>query len=87
MNPAARPCLLTAAATLALLPCGCAESPAFDIMGSLFPAWLLCIALGAFLAVVTHGLLVRFRIRLLFPMLAYPCLAAAYTFTLWLVLF
>jgi len=56
-------------------------------MGSLFPAWLLCIALGILLAVVTRWLLLWFRIQLLLSALAYPSLAAAFTFAIWLVFF
>jgi hypothetical protein len=66
---------------------GCSQAPAIDLMGSLFPAWLLCIAIGALLAVLTHWLLIRRRIHLLFPFLTYPCLAAVYTFMIWLIFF
>ena len=72
---------------LVLAISGCSQAPAIDVMGSLFPAWLLCIALGALLATVTRWQLTRHRISLLFPFLIYPCLAAAYTFTIWLVFF
>jgi hypothetical protein len=66
---------------------GCSKAPAFDVMGSLFPAWLLCIVLGALLASLTRWQLTRHRINLLFPFFTYPCLAAAYTFAIWLVCF
>ena len=74
-------------AFLILLPSGCSKAPAFDIMGSLFPAWILCIALGILMAAFAHWLLSRWRVRLLFPMLAYPCLVAVFTFTIWLIFF
>ena len=66
---------------------GCSQAPAFDIMGSLFPAWIFCIALGILLAVFTRWLFARCRIRLLFPVIAYPCLAAVFTFSIWLIFF
>jgi hypothetical protein len=66
---------------------GCSQAPSIDVMGSLFPAWLLCIALGTLAAVLSRWLLLRYRIQLLFPFLAYPCLAAAFTFAIWLVFF
>lgn len=66
---------------------GCSQAPAIDVMGSLFPAWLLCIAVGALLATLTRWQLNRLRVNLLFPFIAYPCLAAAYTFAIWLVFF
>jgi len=66
---------------------GCSRAPAIDVMGSLFPAWLLCIAFGATLTAGTHWLLMRRKVYLLFPFLTYPCMAAAYTFLIWLVFF
>jgi len=75
------------ATCIAMMTSSCSQAPAIDVMGSLFPAWLLCIALGIPLAAVTHWLLLRYRIRLLFPFLAYPCLAAIFTFAIWLVFF
>ena len=75
-------------ATCVLLLCSsCSQAPAIDLMGSLFPAWLLCIALGILFAVLTRWLLLRYRIQLLLPFLAHPCLAAIFTFSIWLVFF
>ena len=71
----------------ALLTVGCAMSPTYDVMGSLFPAWLVCIVLGILLAVLSRWLLLRLRIALLYPVIAYPCLAAVFTFTIWLIFF
>ena len=66
---------------------GCSQAPAIDVLGSLFPAWLLCIALGSLLTTMTRWQFTRHRIGLVFPFITYPCLAAAYTFTIWLVFF
>jgi YtcA family len=66
---------------------GCSQAPAVDVMGSLFPAWLLCIALGAVFSTVTHWILTRRVINLPFPFLTYPCLGAVYAFTIWLAFF
>jgi hypothetical protein len=77
-------CLAT---SVAVMSCGCSQAPAIDVMGSLFPAWLLCIAIGIPAAVLCRWLLLRYRIQLLFPFLAYPCLAAVFTFAIWLVFF
>jgi hypothetical protein len=66
---------------------GCSQAPAVDVMGSLFPAWLLCIALGAVFSTVTHWILTRRVISLSFPFLTYPCLGAVYAFTIWLAFF
>ena len=73
--------------SLVLMITGCSMAPAFDVMGSLFPAWLLCIALGVVLATVTRWLLTRRQISLPFPFLTFPCLGAVYTFAIWLVFF
>jgi fructose-specific phosphotransferase system IIC component len=56
-------------------------------MGSLFPAWLVCILVGTILTVLARWLLLRARIDLLYPVLVYPCLAAVFTFAIWLVFF
>ena len=66
---------------------GCSQAPAVDVMGSLFPAWLLCIVLGAVFSTVTHWILTRRAISLSFPFLTYPCLGAVYAFTMWLAFF
>ena len=66
---------------------GCSQAPAVDVMGSLFPAWLLCIALGAGFATATHWILTRRLITLFLPFLTYPCLWAVYAFAIWLAFF
>lgn len=79
---------LTGAGSIAtLLVAGCSRSPDFDIMGSLFPAWLVCVTVGVLLAVVARVVLVRLQIRPVYPMLAYPCMAAAFTFAIWLIVY
>jgi hypothetical protein len=78
----------TAAGSIALLfAAGCSRSPDYDIMGSLFPAWLVCVTLGILLAVVARVILIRFQIRLIYPLVAYPCMAAAFTFAIWLTVY
>ena len=72
---------------IALTSSGCSQAPAIDVMGSLFPAWLLCIAIGILFSALAHWLLLQWSIRLLFPLVAYPCIAAIFTFAVWLVFF
>lgn len=72
---------------LVLTITGCSAAPAFDVMGSLFPAWLLCIVLGVVLAAITRWLLIRRQTNLPFPFLTFPCLGAVYTFAVWLIFF
>jgi hypothetical protein len=76
-----------AAVCAALMTAGCTQAPGINILGSLFPAWLLCVVLGILLAVLARWLLQRARIAILFPVLVYPCLAAGFTFAIWLVFF
>jgi hypothetical protein len=66
---------------------GCTRAPTFDIAGSLFPAWIVCLVFGILLAVLARWLLLRAKVVLVFPILVYPCLAALFTFLLWLICF
>lgn len=66
---------------------GCTRAPTFDIVGSLFPAWLVCLVLGILLAILARWLLLRLKIAIVLPILVYPSLAALFTFLLWLVFF
>jgi fructose-specific phosphotransferase system IIC component len=84
---AARVLLESAASSAALATAGCAMAPTYDVMGSLFPAWLVCIVVGILLAVLSRWLLVRYRISLVYPVIVYPCLAAVFTFAVWLIFF
>jgi hypothetical protein len=66
---------------------GCARAPSFDILGSFFPAWLVCLAAGILLTVLARWTLGRLRIAVAMPILVYPGLTAFFTFALWLVFF
>ena len=74
---------------LALFVSGCSRAPSFNILGSFFPAWILCGILGILLTVAARLFLVRIKFEQeLSPLiLVYPCLTAFFTFTLWLVFF
>jgi len=74
-------------ALLAWLLAGCARAPSFDIDGSLFPAWLVCLVLGLSLAILARWLLLRRKVPVILPMLVYPSFAAVFTFLLWLIFF
>ena len=78
--------LRSAAGLAPLLLTGCGRAPAFDVLGSFFPAWLACFAVGIVLAVICRALL-QPRVEIAFPVLVYPSLTAIFTFTLWLALF
>ena len=66
---------------------GCTRAPSFDIVGSFFPAWLVCLMLGILATAISHLLLLRVKVALALPILVYPSLAALLTFLLWLVFF
>ncbi len=75
---------------LGVLPlAGCQQAPSFNILGSFFPAWLLCVTLGILLAAGTRFLLLAVHLEeaLSPPIVMYPCLAALFTFGLWLLFF
>jgi hypothetical protein len=65
----------------------CARAPSFDILGSFFPAWLVCLACGLLLTVAARWILLRRRVAVALPALTYPSLTALFTFALWLALF
>ena len=83
--------VVLAASSLAavLLLVGCSRAPSFNILGSFFPSWILCGVIGILLTVGTRLLFVRIKLEeQLSPLiLVYPCLAAFFTFTLWLLFF
>ena len=68
---------------------GCSRAPSFNILGSFFPAWILCGVVGILLTVVVRILFVRLNFeRELSPLIVvYPCLAAFFTFLIWLLFF
>ena len=67
----------------------CQRAPSIDVLGSFFPAWLICLALGILLAAGTRFLLLAVHLgeALSPPIVMYPCLAALFTFGLWLLFF
>ena len=72
-----------------LLITGCSRAPSFNLLGSFFPAWILCGVIGILLAVAVRLFFVRIKLeQQLKPLIVvYPCLAAFFTFTLWLLFF
>ncbi len=66
---------------------GCGRAPSFDVLGSFFPAWLACLAVGLVLTAAVRWLLLRLHIVIALPVLSYPSLTALFSFALWLALF
>lgn len=80
----AAPLLLTT-----FLAAGCSQAPSFDILGSYFPAWLVCILVGIGAASIVASCLSKLGKQSLirWSIFVYPCLAASVAFTLWLFFF
>ena len=66
---------------------GCGRAPSFDILGSFFPAWLVCLSASLLLTVIFRWLLLRIQIVIAAPVLTYPSLTALITLALWLAFF
>ncbi len=66
-----------------------AHSPALDVLGSYFPAWMVCIILGLVLTVITRQLLIGLKLNAhLRPVgLVYLCMMILWTMAAWLVCF
>ena len=84
-----KPHLQTGGVLATVLMAGCGRAPSFDILGSYFPAWLICILTGIAGAALVNLLLTRIhRAQLMrWTIVVYPCLAASIAFTLWLLIF
>jgi hypothetical protein len=65
------------------------HSPTLDLLGSYFPAWMLCAAAGVVAAVVIRQVLAIAGVAeyVVAPLLTYAGLALSATWLIWLVLF
>ena len=81
--------VLGVGALLILLPTGCAYAPSIDILGSFFPAWMVCIVSGIGLTLLARQLLIIIRLDpYLGPRgLIYPSLTLLLTLVIWLLFF
>jgi hypothetical protein len=77
----------TALVLALLLLTSCSRAPSFDIIGSFFPAWLVCLVVAIVLTALTGWLLRLLHIQVAVPTLTYPSLTALLTFALWLIFF
>jgi YtcA family len=68
---------------------GCGRSPTFNILGSFFPSWLLCLFSGVIFAVIAERIFTRFALdkEILWPVVVYPCLALLFSCVVWLIFF
>jgi len=70
-----------------LLLDGCSRAPSVDLVGSFFPAWLVCLAAAVALTALLRLALLRARLKLAYPIVVYPSLTAIFTFVFWLLFF
>jgi hypothetical protein len=72
---------------VAALLSGCSRAPSIEVLGSFFPAWLVCFIVAIVLTALARLALLRLRVKAALPLLVYPSLAALFTFLLWLLFF
>ncbi|WP_188553405.1 YtcA family lipoprotein [Edaphobacter dinghuensis] len=68
---------------------GCAFSPSINVLGSYFPAWIVCCAIAIGITTLMHYLFSRWKlVDQLWPLpFLYPCLISFVSCFLWLVFF
>lgn len=74
---------------LALSCAGCNGAPAIDVLGSFFPAWMVCIIAAVVLAFVVRHLLLKYQLESEVGHVAifYPCVVVFFACGLWLFFF
>jgi hypothetical protein len=72
-----------------MLCAGCRGTPSIDVVGSFFPAWMLCMAFGVVGALVLRQVFIKTNLEAsLGPRpLVYFCLWILITLTSWLLFF
>jgi hypothetical protein len=68
---------------------GCSHAPTMDLLGSYFPAWMLCAAIGILAAVIIRQILVLAGIHeyVVVPLLTYTGFAVSAALLVWLFWF
>lgn len=76
-------------ATLLLGGCGHDHSPTVDVLGSYFPAWMVCMILGIAITAVVRLLLIGLGAHsyLRWKPLLYFCMSIFFTAAVWLIFF
>lgn len=81
--------LILSAVLVAAQLAGCRLAPTFNILGSFFPSWLICLFAGIIAAMIANRLFARFALdkEILWPVVVYPCVALLFACTIWLIFF
>ncbi|WP_432756496.1 YtcA family lipoprotein [Alloacidobacterium dinghuense] len=68
---------------------GCSRSPEFNILGSYFPSWLVCLAIAIPLTFLVHTYVTKKKLtEQLWPLpIVYSALLCLFSCSLWLILF
>jgi len=74
---------------IGLFCAGCNSAPAIDVLGSFFPAWMVCVLAAMALAFVVRYFLLKYQLENEVGHLAifYPCVVVFLTCGLWLLFF
>ena len=77
------------ASLLLFVLCGCQHAPTVNIAGSFFPVWIMCMVVGFAFAAIARVLFIRLELdkEIRPSILIYPCIAASFALTLWLIFF
>ena len=80
-------CLVTSLFVLA--SAGCSAPPVFNVLGSYFPSWLVCLAISIGLTFLVHAFVTTRKLAdELWPLsIVYSALLCLFSCTLWLVFF
>jgi hypothetical protein len=68
---------------------GCSGPPTFNLLGSYFPSWLVCLGISIVLTLVTHAFVTTKKLAdQLWPLpVVYSSLLCFFSCTLWLIFF
>ena len=72
-----------------LLCTGCNEAPSVDVLGSFFPAWMVCVIAAVVMAFGVRYVLLKFQLESEVGHVGvfYPCVVIFLACGLWLLLF
>jgi len=77
------------APAICLLCTGCGRAPSVDIIGSFFPAWIICLTIAIVLACILRLILLRYQFESAIGHIAlfYPSVVILLSCVLWLLCF
>lgn len=89
MRQSLRSYFLFASAALLLTGCRGGHSPTVDVLGSYFPAWIICIVTGLVLTILARQLFILLKLdKYLHPApLVYLSIMVGFTLLVWLMFF